>query len=171
MAEPNSNERIVSPRRGGVLDYITPSCPSYRDLTRAHLDGRQYGRVGYLPPNTPLRCEDSRPVLVTEIRPCFQSSRLAGGRPRHTIPSNHSMIQVPSTHPRAMKKPHTNQTSIAFAVIIVNIIFSFDRYRRSHRRAKCQIAPLVSRLAAACRKRCKFTPNPSAFLVRLKTAV
>ena len=35
----------------------------------------------------------------------FQSSRLTGGRPRHTIPSKYSMIQVPSTQPRAIKIP------------------------------------------------------------------
>ena len=43
-AEPNSNERIVFSRLGGVLDYITPSRPSYRDLA-AQLEGRQAGRV------------------------------------------------------------------------------------------------------------------------------
>jgi hypothetical protein len=89
----------------------------------------------------------------------FQSSRLAGGRPRHTIPSNHSMIQVPSTQPSAIKNPHTNQTSIAFAVIIVNIIASLDTsWRNSHQRANGQIVPPKiggkrSRLAHLCAPR------------------
>ena len=55
------------------------------------------------------------------------------------------MIQVPRTQPRAIKNPHTNQTSIAFAVMIVNIIVSFDTsWRNSCQRANGQNVPPIS---------------------------
>jgi hypothetical protein len=63
-------------------------------------------------------------LLIREVasapRSCHYGDRL-GGWPRHTMPSRYSMIHVPSTQPSAIKNPHTNHTSNAFAVIIVNI--------------------------------------------------
>jgi hypothetical protein len=56
-----------------------------------------------------IRCRGYCPLLT--YRP-----RLTG-LSRQTIPNNNSMSHVPSTQPSAMKNPHTNQTSIAFAVI------------------------------------------------------
>ena len=49
--------------------------------------------------------------------------RLAGLL-RHTSPSRVSITNLPSTQPKAMKKPHTNQTRIAFAVMTGGIIIT-----------------------------------------------
>jgi hypothetical protein len=54
-----------------------------------------------------------RALIRGSRSPNYGARRIS--RPRQTNPKAHSIIAVPSTQPRAMNSPHTNQTNKAFA--------------------------------------------------------